>query len=122
MQNVSRVYKSYEQAMSDETLPAEVKALVEGRWPTTADGHRVEAEDVVLADVRVDAGCEQADGDTYVWLTQPVLVDTVNIYADVRVDGIEVGFTVSGSTRGGLLRNKPAFMAEEPAYGWRLAR
>ena len=118
MQNVFRSYKSYEQAMSDETLPAEVKALVEGQWPTTADGHRVEAEDVVLADVRVDAGCEQADGDTYVWLTQPVLVDTVNLYAD----GLEVGFTVSGSTRGGLLRNKPAFMADEPAYGWRLAR
>ena len=122
MQNISRAYKSFEQAMSDETLPAEIKALVEEQWPTTPEGHRVEAEDVVFADVRVDAGCEQADGDTYVWLTQPVLVDTVNLYVDDFCGRLNASFTVSGSTRGTLLRNKPAFMACEPVYGWRLAR
>lgn len=122
MQNVSRSYKSYEQAMSDETLPAEVKELVEEQWPTTPEGHRVEAEDVVFADMLVDAGCEQMSGDDRIWITQPVLVDTVNLYADDLWGRPNASFTVSGSTRGKLLRNRPAFMASSPMSGWHLAR
>lgn len=118
----TRAYKSYEQAAADRNLPEGVREAILGSWPTTADGHRIEAEDVVLAEVYVDAGCEQAHGGSRVAIVQPVLVgEVVALCSGADVDGA-VEYAVSGSTRGEILRNRLAYMAGKPAYGWRLAR
>lgn len=118
----TRAYASYEQAAADRSLPEGVREAILGSWPTTEDGHRIEAEDVVFAEVEVDAGCEQAYGESRVTLVQPVLVgEVVAVCSGLALWGT-VSFAVNGSTRGEVLRNRPAFMADRPAYGWRLAR
>ena len=118
----TRAYKSYEQAAADQSVPEGVREVILGSWPTTEDGHRIEAEDLVLAEVEVDAGCEQAHGGSRVAIVQPVLVgEVVALCSGVAPYGT-VDYAVSGSTRGEILRNRPAFMAGKPVYGWRLAR
>ena len=118
----TKAYASYEQAAADTSLTKSMRDVVLNSWPTVEGEHRIGREDVVLAEVEVDAGCEQACGDTRVAIVQPVLVNEVVVVLSGFPVWGTVDFTVSGSTRGAILRNKPACMAGEPEYGWRLAR
>lgn len=122
MAAITKTYASYEQAVADQSLTEYMREALKRSWPTTDGKHRVEREDVVLAEIELDAGCEQAYGESRVTLVQPVLVDeVVVVFAGFPCWGT-ANCTVSGSTRGEILRNRPAYMASEPKYGWRLAR